>query len=118
MSRKHRRDRQLWIMEIKSHYGCAHCDEDEICCLTFHHIDAQSKNRKICKCLSNFSKKLIAHEVNLCIVLCFNCHAKVEKGLITVDLSKRCYLNDKFKIEKYRPPNRRPQPPRGEECDS
>jgi len=101
MSRKHRHDRQLWIIEIKEHYGCAHCEENHICCLTFHHIDAKSKNRKICKCLSNFSKSLIRDEVNKCIVLCFNCHAKVEKDLLSIDLTKRCYIDEHFQISKY-----------------
>lgn len=88
-------------MEIKEHYGCAHCDEVSICCLTFHHIDAKTKNRKICKCLSNFSKSLIKDEVNKCIVLCFNCHAKVEKNLLQIDHSKRCHINEHFQISKY-----------------
>ena len=88
-------------MEIKIHYGCANCDEKEICCLTFHHLDKDEKNRKICKCLSNFSRELIREEVNKCVVLCFNCHAKVEKNLLDVEESARCYIDEHFQLSSH-----------------
>jgi len=100
MSRKHRRDRQLWIIEIKTHYGCVYCGEKEICCLTFHHLDPKTKNRKACKCLSNFSRKIIREEAIKCCVLCYNCHAKVEKSLIKIDESKRCNIDENFQFIK------------------
>ena len=100
MAHNHRLSRQRWIQKIKLYYGCQLCPERSLICLTFHHLDKLTKNHKICKCLSNFSKKLIRNEINLCVVLCLNCHAKVEAGALTVSMKKKCRIGADFRIEK------------------
>jgi len=94
-----RKSRQEWIVRIKTTYGCQLCNEDRIYCLTFHHFDKKTKNRKVCKCLSNFSKKVIREEANKCVVLCLNCHALVEENISHVSKDMMCEIDDHFMIK-------------------
>lgn len=100
MTTKHRHERQKWIVSIKEHYGCALCNERNTICLTFHHLDKNAKDHKVCKAKSNFSKRILREELNKCCVLCLNCHAKVEAGLLYVDKDMMIKIKENFKVQK------------------
>lgn len=96
--RRHRAARQKWIVEVKEHYGCRLCKEKNIFCLTFHHYDRGEKDHKVCKAKSNFSKAVLREELNKCVVLCLNCHAKVENGVLNVSKDMICKISETFKM--------------------
>lgn len=58
--------------------GCQKCDETHPATLQFHHLDPSTKsfsiNRAVMKCRSWDE---IESEIEKCIVLCANCHAKL-----------------------------------------
>lgn len=87
-----------WIQQIKLDYGCQYCGMKILCCLTFHHLDKNDKNHNVCKSKTKFSKKVLREELNKTIVLCYNCHAQVEEGLIVVDPKRRCRIGENYKI--------------------
>ena len=99
MAKNHRVRRQRWIVKVKIHYGCRLCKEKDISCLTLHHIDPATKERKVCKCLSNFSIRVIREEINKCVILCLNCHAKVEAGTKTVTKDMMCNITEGYELK-------------------
>ena len=73
LRRKH--ELRRWISSLK--VRCAACGEDHPGCLVFHHVDPSAKELTIAAAAnSGWSKKRIAAEIDKCIVLCANCHAK------------------------------------------
>jgi len=96
MTTAHRIARQKWIVYVKKFYGCRLCPENSICCLTFHHLDKATKNHEVCKAKSKYSKKTLREEINKCVVLCLNCHAKVEDGSLHVGKDKLCDISESF----------------------
>ena len=77
------RDRNYAITtETKANAGCAHCDEDDPICLEFHHEDRKMKTYDIAQLVnSGCSIEKLRAEIKKCIVLCANCHRKVEAGV-------------------------------------
>lgn len=67
--------------------GCSACNESDPCCLDFHHLDPNSKDKKISQLIKYGSKKRILKEASKCIVLCSNCHRKTHAGRL-LPLSK------------------------------
>ena len=77
------KERQRFYAEqfraMKQAIGCARCGEDDPYCLHFHHIDPQEK--KYCVGIKGRSSfRSMEDEVAKCILLCANCHAKLEAG--------------------------------------
>jgi hypothetical protein len=71
---------------IRAKYGCQICNEKEPVCLDFHHVDQKTKISEISALTIRNNKQKLFNEINKCVVLCRNCHAKVHKKLI--DLPK------------------------------
>jgi transcription elongation factor Elf1 len=81
---KSRRD---WFNDLKKDLKCVKCGEDHISCLDFHHLDPSKKDlgiaESVTRNLVNFD--LILKEIEKCIVVCKNCHAKIhyeEKNML------------------------------------
>jgi len=67
-----------WLKTYKRGLACNHCSENHPACLDFHHQNGLEKNGTIANMISEgYSIKNIMAEINKCIVLCRNCHAKV-----------------------------------------
>lgn len=79
------RQAKLFLVEIKKS-GCSLCDENELCCLEFHHLDAQDKDFNIADAVQyGYSVERIKVEIAKCVLLCANCHRKVHAGVKTIN---------------------------------
>lgn len=67
--------------EYKKTQHCLLCNENASCCLTFHHLDPKTKDTEV-SLLLNYSWNRILKEIQKCVCLCANCHAKVHAGLV------------------------------------
>ena len=74
--RKDRLGFRVWWISYKTTLKCERCDESTWHCLDFHHKDPSIKQNMVSKLVGRRNKKLIADEINKCIVLCSNCHRK------------------------------------------
>lgn len=79
------RTNKLWqekqkqkFIAFKATQKCAKCDENDIRCLDFHHVNKETKVRNVSN-MMKFSFEKIMEEVSKCIVLCANCHRKEHK---------------------------------------
>jgi hypothetical protein len=70
-----------WLDAYKAHHSCTKCGEKEAVCLEFHHTDPDTKDFTIAT-NKNRSMEAIKEEVDKCIVVCRNCHAKIHAGII------------------------------------
>lgn len=70
------------VRELKKSVGCQVCGESEPCCLDYHHLS--DKSFGLAEARGKAWDKVL-EEINKCVVLCKNCHAKVHAGII--DLS-------------------------------
>lgn len=69
------------LVEFKVN-GCSRCGETEPCCLTAHHIDPEAKLFDISSVRDGrVSPARVLTELQKCICLCMNCHAKTHAGL-------------------------------------
>ena len=63
--------------------------ESEKCCIDYHHLNPQEKDMEISEMLSSIrSRERIEKELKKCIPICSNCHRKVHKGILNVDIFK------------------------------
>lgn len=94
------------IEDIILSYGCQNPD----CCwhgdcvpimLDFHHFDPA---KKVLGISQNYhrGKKVLAREINKCVVLCANCHRMFHKGLVDLDRSMLCKADNDLLIENER----------------
>lgn len=74
--------------EYKKTLQCSHCPENDPCCLEFHHPDS-NKEFNISDKKRHLSWIRLKTEIDKCIVLCRNCHAKEHKRLLTAPLAQR-----------------------------
>lgn len=75
-----RRDRmRSWLYELKRDCGgCSNCAEQDPACLDFHHVDAEEKTMAINEMVTfGYGREKILEELEHCVVLCANCHARV-----------------------------------------
>jgi hypothetical protein len=73
-----RRNRKF-IEEYKLEHPCQ-CGETEPCCLSFHHID-EDKDGNISDMINRgYSLTKIRAEIEKCIIMCLNCHAKLHQS--------------------------------------
>lgn len=80
---KHREHIRQWFDEYKSNLKCSLCPENFGPALHFHHKDPETKVKGVTRLVSDCaSKKRILAEIAKCVVLCANCHSKVENGFI------------------------------------
>jgi hypothetical protein len=67
-----------WIHEIKRESdGCTRCDVSDPRCLDFHHRTEDEKEMAVNKMVPyGYSKADIRAEIETCVLLCANCHAR------------------------------------------
>ena len=66
---------RLWLDEIKKTLTCARCGFSDFRALQFHHEGRDDKGYNIADMVrSGLSIAAIQREIELCIVLCANCH--------------------------------------------
>lgn len=69
---------QVW----KSQQKCCKCGEAETCCLDLHHLDPMQKDIAVSIAASRWTWNKLQTEIQKCIVVCRNCHAKIHAGLL------------------------------------
>jgi transposase len=80
--RRRRKVKQILVAEAGGR--CRLCGYDRcIAALEFHHIDPEAKDFGLARCGAHRIERLRA-EAAKCVLLCSNCHAEVEAGLIEV----------------------------------
>ena len=83
VSRRRRRIKQVLVEEAGG--GCAICGYDRsVAALHFHHLDPATKSFAVG--LDGVARSLerAREEMRKCVLLCSNCHAEVEAGLVKV----------------------------------
>ena len=76
-SRKRAVQRNRKYVEIYKIDSPCHCGETEPCCLSFHH-DKGDKTSNISDMVNRgYSINRIQKEIDKCIILCLNCHARL-----------------------------------------
>lgn len=75
---QHRRDKRWFVLVHKAERGCEKCGERHPACLSFHHMDGDTKEANIASLIGRGAswRRLLA-EMSKCIVLCENCHRKL-----------------------------------------
>jgi hypothetical protein len=64
---------------------CDICGESELCCLVFHHLNGEEKDKKWGRLeymLPLYEKWLLEGPDPNITILCWNCHVKVHRGVI------------------------------------
>ena len=75
--RARKRSIALWYTELKRELACSVCRENHPACIQFHHADASTKELSIADAVRRgWSRARIVREIEKCVVLCANCHAK------------------------------------------
>lgn len=72
-----------YINKIKES-GCSMCQEMDPCCLDFHHLNPKEKDLSLSRGVNNgWSIDRIQKEIDKCILVCANCHRKIEYKIRT-----------------------------------
>lgn len=66
--------------------GCGLCDEKSPCCLVAHHREPGGKDFNIGDACTGkkYSARRVAAELEKCVCVCLNCHAKLHAGIVTL----------------------------------
>jgi predicted HNH restriction endonuclease len=79
-----RRKVKKFINDLKT--PCIACDENDVACIDFHHIDPNEKEATVATAVTNkWGEKRILVEVAKCVCLCSNCHRKLHEYEWTVE---------------------------------
>ena len=81
-NKEFRKNRNEFVNQKKSS-GCIICEEKNVSCLDFHHID--NKKYNISSKKSDISIPEIEKEIDKCVILCANCHRKLHYYNLTID---------------------------------
>ncbi len=65
------------VNKVKEHYGCCLCGEKDNCCLDFHHLKSETKNKNVSDWVKAKSYEKTIKEITKCICVCANCHRKI-----------------------------------------
>jgi transposase len=83
-----RRRRVKEILVAEAGGCCAICGYDDfVCALQFHHLDPTTKSFAIGHQGLTRGIAAMRTEAAKCVLLCANCHAAVEAGLVTLEIS-------------------------------
>jgi heterodisulfide reductase subunit B len=80
------------FQDWKSTLKCSRCNEDDVACIDFHHVDPSVKEAGVVKMVSK-SIKAIAKELEKCIVVCTNCHRKIHHYNLEVVIDEKLVEN-------------------------
>lgn len=76
-TKRRRQELSLYVFNYKLAHPCLKCKETDPCCLQFHHKEAKEKDLEISIAIRNgWSNERLQKEIDKCIILCANCHAK------------------------------------------
>ena len=70
--------KKQWLWDHKESEGCLTCKERDPSCLDYHHLHKEKKKFSIGSVPSSIPTEAIKIEMRKCVVLCANCHRKVE----------------------------------------
>jgi formylmethanofuran dehydrogenase subunit E len=70
--------KKKWLWDHKEAVGCVTCGESNPKCLDYHHLYPDKKKFSIGSVPSSIPTYAIIIEMKKCVVLCANCHRKVE----------------------------------------
>lgn len=92
--RKYNERNKTLVDQIKCDYGCAFCEENDPCCIDFHHFFPEEKEFLVSKMLGGriSSWETIKKEINKCVCVCANCHRKIHAGKLEVKESMKCII--------------------------
>ena len=76
---KRERNRKF-ILEYKTNRCCEKCGEEHPVCLDFHHIGDNKEFNISDMVLRCYGIERIQKEIDKCMVVCKNCHAKIHRG--------------------------------------
>ena len=79
---RYRKEIREYIVSLKDESCCLLCNEDEPCCLSFHHL--RDKKFKIADLSTGYSLQSFKEEIAKCVILCENCHRKVHAKVLTL----------------------------------
>lgn len=65
---------------LKAAHGCLYCQENDPCCLEFHHLVREEKEAAISKFVQGGARLKAFKEIKKCVVVCRNCHSKLHAG--------------------------------------
>jgi transcription elongation factor Elf1 len=69
---------------IKTSSKCLICNESDISCLDFHHLDPDKKEGTVAASIRWWSIERLMSEIKKCIILCSNCHRKLHAGTVSL----------------------------------
>jgi transposase len=91
--RRRRRVKQLLVAEAGG--ACAVCGYSRsAAALQFHHLDPSLKRREINARGAGMAIDLLREEARKCVLLCANCHAEVEAGVIDLAMARGSPYNE------------------------
>ena len=80
-----RRDENRKKLNAWKEQGCILCGYNKCTeALEFHHIDSESKDKRISKSLVALLWSQVEQELRKCVVLCSNCHREVHAGVTSL----------------------------------
>jgi transposase len=84
VSRRRRRVKETLVAEFGGH--CAICGYNRYAgALQFHHLDPARKRIEFARAGLTHGLETLREEARKCVLLCANCHAEVEAGLVPAD---------------------------------
>ncbi len=89
-----RRRVKIALVEAFGH-KCAYCGlEDNPILYDFHHLEPTTKLFGIGSTSTTHSRQAYLNEAKKCVMLCSNCHRRIENNLISIDDLKIIPIND------------------------
>lgn len=77
---KRKQRAKAFVNKIKKENDCFLCGEGDPLTLDFHHLDPKTKVDTISNMANDgYSLKTIQKEINKCIIVCCNCHRKLNE---------------------------------------
>jgi transcription elongation factor Elf1 len=77
LKRTRRKRIRAWYRAYKASVSCVRCGENHSACINFHHVNPSNKDRDVARLAGDgVTEVRILKEIEKCIVLCANCHAK------------------------------------------
>ena len=90
---------KIALVEAYGH-KCAYCGLVEDACLyDFHHINPDTKSFGIGSATTTRSRQAYVEEAKKCIMLCANCHRKIENNLISLNDCDLTLVNEQIYYE-------------------
>lgn len=85
VARNREREREVreLVREYKRKHNCVCCGETEPICLDFHHLDPSQKDFEL-SLVGGRGWNNVKSEIEKCILVCKNCHAKIHANIIDV----------------------------------